>query len=428
MISLHWRVLIGLVVGAALGLIAGQMIPPDAPGRPELVWAVENVAQPIGRVFLNLIFMVVVPLVFSALVLGVAGLGDVRSLGRMGLRTLGYTVLLSGAAVAIALTLTNAIRPGAHLSAEQRAALWKKHEGEAEKLAQSARQPKPVRDQLLDIIPRNPLRELVGATDGSSPGGGMLAVMFFALMIGAAYLAAPARTAPLLGVLEGLFDVSMVIIGWAMWLAPLGVAGLMFALTATLGPGILQTLLWFVLTVLAGLLLQMIGVYGAVLALLARVNPLRFFAATADATVTAFATSSSNATLPTALRVAEQNLKLRPQVGRFVLTIGATANQNGTALYEGVAVLFLAQVFGVELSLAAQASVAFMCILGGIGTAGVPSGSIPFIALVLASIQVPPEAIGIILGVDRVLDMCRTTVNVGGDLVIATCVDRAEGR
>jgi len=177
-----------------------------------------------------------------------------------------------------------------------------------------------------------------------------------------------------------------------------------------------------VLVVLLALAIQMFGVFPALLALLARKNPLAFFRETQEASVMAFSTASSNATLPTALRVAETRLKLPPRISRFVLTIGATANQNGTAMFEGVTVLFLAQFFGIELDLGQQMFVMAVCILAGIGTAGVPAGSLPVIALILAGVGVPPEGIGLILGVDRFLDMCRTTLNVIGDLVAATVI------
>jgi DAACS family dicarboxylate/amino acid:cation (Na+ or H+) symporter len=279
---------------------------------------------------------------------------------------------------------------------------------------------------LLDIIPRNPLQEAVGALDGSSPGGGMLAVMFFALMFGIAITLAPARTRPLLAVLEGVYDVVMVIIGLAMRLAPLGVAALMFSLTSVLGLDILKTLVWYVVTVVAGLAFHLFVVYSVIVGLFARMSPRHFFGRISEAMLTAFGTSSSNATLPTALRVAEQDLKLRPEVSRFVLTVGSTANQNGTALYEGITVLFLAQVFNRDLTLAQQVLVVLMSVLAGIGTAGVPGGSLPLVAIVLVYVGVPAEGIGIILGVDRLLDMCRTTLNVTGDLAVAACVDRVE--
>ncbi len=429
-VALHWQILMGLLVGAGAGIVAHTMFPPSADGVADagLAWTVRYIAEPLGQIFLRLIFMVVVPLVFCALVLGVAEMGNPRRLGRVGASTLVYTVVLSVISVVLGIALVNALRPGARLSADQRAALRQKYESAAEAKVAQARQAKSFRDSLLDIIPRNPLQEMVGATDGSSPGGGMLAVMFFALIFGVAATLAPQRTGPMLAVLEGVYDVVLVIVGMAMRIAPFGVAGLTFALTATLGLEIVSTLAWFVVTVLSGLSIHFIVVYSVVLVLFARMRPMRFFAAISDALITAFATSSSNATLPTTLRVANENLGLHREIGGFVLTVGSTANQNGTALYEGVTVLFLAQVFGVDLTLTQQIVVALMAILGGIGTAGVPSGSIPVIVMILISVNVPGEAIGVILGVDRVLDMCRTVLNVGGDLVIAACVDRSEGR
>jgi DAACS family dicarboxylate/amino acid:cation (Na+ or H+) symporter len=267
---------------------------------------------------------------------------------------------------------------------------------------------------------------MVGALDGSSPGGGMLAVMFFALMFGIAITLAPERTKPLVMVLEGLYDVVMVLIGFAMRLAPFGVAGLVFSLTAALGFDILKTLVWYVATALAGLGFHLVVVYSGVVGLFSRYSPRQFFSRIGEAMVTAFGTSSSNATLPTALRVAEHNLGVHREVCGFVLTVGSTANQNGTALYEGVTVLFLAQVFGVELDWTQQITVVLMSVLAGVGTAGVPGGSLPLIAILLTRVGIPAEGLGIILGVDRLLDMCRTVLNVTGDIAVAACVDRAE--
>jgi DAACS family dicarboxylate/amino acid:cation (Na+ or H+) symporter len=212
-----------------------------------------------------------------------------------------------------------------------------------------------------------------------------------------------------------------------MRIAPYAVFCLLFTMTARFGFELLRSLGWFVLTVLLGLALHMFGVYSLSVWLLSRINPLEFFRRIKTVMITAFSTSSSNATLPTALRVSEENLGVPRDINSFVLTVGATANQNGTALYEGVTVLFLAQLAGVDLSLAQQLLVVYLAILGGIGTAGVPSGSIPFIIVVLAQIGVNPGLIAIILGVDRILDMCRTTLNVTGDLTIATYVARSEG-
>lgn len=429
-LALHWRILIGLAIGAGAGLAARMYWPPAADGTPNarLEWFAVNIAETAGQIFLRLIFMVVVPLVFAALVLGVAEIGDVRKLGRMGLRTFLMTLILSGASVAIGLTLANVIRPGSRLPQEVRDQLAEKYRDSSDAAAAAAKKVKSPRDMLLDLIPKNPLQEMVGAVDGSSPGGGMLAVMVFALFVGAAITLNPERTSTLVLVLQGIYDIAMTVIGWAMGIAPIGVAGLIFALTSRLGPEILRTLVWYVATVILGLALHMFGVYSLAAAAIARMSPRRFFGRISDVMLTAFATSSSSATLPTALRVTEEQLGVRKEVSRFVLTVGSTANQNGTALYEGLTVLFLAQVFDVQLPLAQQVTVVLMAVLAGIGTAGVPGGSLPLVALVLQTVGVPVAGIGIILGVDRILDMCRTTVNVTGDVLIAACVDRMEGR
>jgi DAACS family dicarboxylate/amino acid:cation (Na+ or H+) symporter len=438
-IPLHTKILWGLVIGAVAGLAANWIASHpldrglarwlDADGNgvdDRLDWAALNVADPIGRVFLRLVLMVVVPLVFSALTLGVLELGDVRKLGRVGLRTLFYTLVLSSLAVAIGLTLVNVIRPGESLPPDKRASLERQYSEAAKKTKASAEQKKSLKDVLLGMIPENPIQEAAGALDGSSKDNGMLSVMVFAVIFGVAMAMVPEQTAVLAKVLEGLFAVSMAIIGFAMRIAPLAVACLVFAITARQGFDIVVTLFWFVLTVLLGIGLQMFVVYSAAVYLLARRSPVVFFRDISEAVLTAFGTSSSNATLPTALRVAGDELHLPREISQFVLTVGATGNQNGTALFEGVVVLFLAQVFGVELSLGQQVMVVLMSILAGVGTAGVPGGSLPLIVVLLTSIGVPAEGIGIILGVDRLLDMCRTTLNVSGDLVLATCVAHGE--
>jgi DAACS family dicarboxylate/amino acid:cation (Na+ or H+) symporter len=427
-LPLHTKILIGLAIGAVLGL-AANYIGSRSPAAAAVIRTIAvDWADPIGRVFLRLVIMVVVPLVFSALVLGILELGDVRQLGRVGLKTLGYTMILSFMSVFIGVGLVNAIRPGASLSEDQREKLTAPYAAAAGEAAAKADKSKSVKDTLLDMLPENPLQEMVGAIDGSSKGNGMLAVMFFALIIGAALTVTQERTGPLVQVLQGLFDVCMTVIGFAMKIAPIGVACLVFAITSRIGFDVLLMLMRFVVTVVLGLSLQMFVVYSVMLIAVARIPPKQFFRAVSEAIFTAFGTSSSNATLPTSLRVAREELKLRPEVSQFVLTVGSTANQNGTALFEGTVVLFLAQVFGVQLDLMQQVTVVLMSVLAGIGTAGVPGGSIPMIIIVLRSVGVPGEGIGIILGVDRVLDMCRTTLNVTGDLVLAACVSRSEDR
>ena len=412
--KLHTRMLIGVVAGAALGVGAFLLFGDD----PRLDRFIHYVSDPVGRIFLRLLFMLVIPLIFSALALGVAGLGDLRSLGRIGLKTLGYTVLVSSIAVLLGLALVNTLRPGEGMSAELRGRLTK---GAAERASalSSTTAPKTGLELLIQIVPDNPLRAMVN--------GDMLAVMFFSLMVGVGLtLTQTAAARAFQEALEGLYAVTMRLINLVIALAPVGVAALLFTLTAQLGYEILWQLARYVGVVVLGLAIHQFVVYSATVRFLGGMSPLAFFVGIEEAMLTAFATASSNATLPTALRVAEENLKLPPHVARFVLTIGSTANQNGTALFEGVTVLFLAQFYGVHLTLAQQALVVLICILGGIGTAGVPAGSIPVVALILGMVGVPVEGIGLILGVDRFLDMCRTTLNVSGDLAAAVVVARGE--
>jgi DAACS family dicarboxylate/amino acid:cation (Na+ or H+) symporter len=274
-------------------------------------------------------------------------------------------------------------------------------------------------DFFVNLVPSNPIRAMAD--------GDMLAVMTFALFLGVGLILTDTSAARRLEEgLQGLYDVTMRLLGVVIRMAPIGIACLVFSLTARLGFDVMRQLGAYVVVVLLGLAIQQFGVYSATVYWLGGMSPRTFFRGAREAMLTAFSTSSSNATLPTALRVAEEELGLPPQVARFVLTIGSTANQNGTALFEGVTVLFLAQFYGVDLAIGEQLMVVVVCILGGIGTAGVPGGSLPVIAMILGMIGVPVEGIGIILGVDRFLDMCRTTLNVTGDLAAAVVVARGE--
>ena len=430
-IPLHTKIMIGLLAGAVLGLTANSLstrygVDANENGLADWLDLTVYWVEPVGRLFLRLMFMVVLPLVISALALAVVEIGDLSKLGRMGLRTLFYTAILSGSAVMIGLLVVNIVQPGKSLPPELRDRIIQKESAVAKGKVEQASKAKPIRDMLVDLIPENPVQEMVGALDGSSKGNGMLAVMVFSLILGIAITVEPEKCGGLVSVLQGLNTVAMTVIQFAMRLAPVGAGCLVFTVTAQLGFPILGTLAWFVGSCVFGLLLHLFGTYTIVLALLARKNPLTFFRQSREAMFVAFGTSSSNATLPTAIKVAIEDLKLPPRVANFVLTVGATGNQNGTALFEGFVVLFLAQVMGLSLSLDQQVTVVLMSVLAGIGTAGVPGGSIPLIVVVMQSVGVPAEAIGIVFGVDRLLDMCRTVVNVIGDLVVTQCVAYGE--
>ncbi|HYI49368.1 MAG TPA: dicarboxylate/amino acid:cation symporter [Allosphingosinicella sp.] len=416
-VSLQMKMLIGFLVGLAAGLAVYMTQPAGAPWVANVM---KYFTQPVGTIFLQLLFMLVVPLLFSALVVGISEMGEIRSLRRIGVRTLVYTIVVSAIAVFVSLVVVNLLQPGAGVDRVLADSLLEGRAGDASAIVQRGQaQPSGV-DAFVSIIPGN----LIKAMGDNSA---VLSVMFFALFFGIGLLLTDTPGARVLkSGFEGLFEVTMRLIMIVIRMAPLAVACFMFNLSAAFGWDLLVRLSAYVGVVLLALAIQMFIVFPVLLKLLGRKSPVAFFRETQEAAVMAFSTASSNATLPTALRVAEDNLKLPRRVSRFVLTIGATANQNGTAMFEGVTVIFLAQFFGMELSLGQQITVMLVCILGGIGTAGVPAGSLPVVALILAMVGIEPAAIAIVLGVDRFLDMCRTTLNVIGDLVAAVVISRGE--
>ena len=415
-LSLQWKMLIGFMTGLILGLIAYST-------QRDAAWVefvTTYVTTPIGQIFLRLLFMLVIPLLFSALVVGISEMGEIRSLKRVGLRTLAYTVVVSSIAVAVSLAVVNLLQPGAGVDRAAAAEMLEQSSGRASEIVKTgAEQPSGI-DAFVNIIPNN-LIEVMGSNSA------ILSVMFFALFFGIGLLLTDTPNSRTLQKgFEGLFDVTMRLILIVIKLAPIAVACFMFNLAALFGWELLVRLSAYVGVVLLALAIQMFIVFPALLATLGKKNPIAFFRETQEASLMAFSTASSNATLPTALKVADEQLKLPRRVSRFVLTIGATANQNGTAMFEGVTVIFLAQFFGIDLSLGQQLMVMLVCILGGIGTAGIPAGSLPVIALILAMVGIQPEAIALVLGVDRFLDMCRTTLNVVGDLVAAQVISSGE--
>lgn len=419
-LPLHTRILIGLVAGATAG---GGLHAGLGGESPRLLWITEHLTEPVGQLFLRLLLMLVVPLVFCSLILGVTGIGDIRRIGRVGVKCLVYTVAISSISVLIGLSLANLIRPGERIDPDVSARLQERYGAEAQAKVESAtaRPDSPLMAVVKAIVPTN----ITGAVAQEPPD--MLGLMFFSIFLGITLTLIGDKAQPFVNVLEGVYEAVAKGIELVMAVAPYAVFALLFTMTARFGFGLLISLGWFVLTVLAGLSIHLFVVYSASVAVLSRIPPLEFFRRVRTVMITAFSTSSSSATLPTALRESEKNLGVPREINSFVLTVGATANQNGTALFEGVTALFLAQFAGADLSIGQQLIVLYMAILGGIGTAGVPAASLPFIAIVLATIGVNPALIALVIGIDRILDMCRTVVNVVGDLTAATYVARSEG-
>ena len=407
-------------LGFGLGLLLGLAVHLGAGADAAWVQAFTRwVTTPASNLFLNLIFMLIVPLLFSALVMGISEMGDIRALGRIGWKTLAWTVVLSGVAVLLGLLLVNLLKPGVGVDPALAQQLIAENAERTKEIVASVGSQPTGMDMLLSIVPDN----VIGA---ASSNAAILSLMFFAVMFGIGLVLTPSENTGILkrGI-EGVFEISMTLIGLVIRLAPYAVACFMFNLAAIFGFDLLLRLGAYVGVVVLALGLHLLVSYSVALKL-AGYSPLTFFRGAQEAMVMAFSTASSNATLPTALRVADEKLGLPRTVSRFVLTVGATANQNGTALFEGVTVIFLAQFFGVDLSLGQQFMVMLVCILGGIGTAGVPSGSLPVVALICAMVGVNPIGIGLILGVNHFLDMCRTTLNVSGDLTLAVLVAHGE--
>ncbi len=426
--KLHTKIVVGLVAGAACGVLANALasgawwvrwmhVDPAA-AAPVVRWIGGNLAGPVGQVFLRMLLMTVIPLVFTSIVLGVAGIGDIRRVGRVGIRTLVYFLISTALSAAIGLVLVNVFHPGVGLAPDVRDQLMATYRSQAQGL-QAAGATHFGIDTFVNMVPRNPIQAAAGMD--------LLGVIFFSLVFGAALTLIPEEKArPLLRVLDAVGEAVVKIIDLAMKLAPYGVFGLIFFTTSIFGSDLLKNLSKYVLVVLFGLLLHGTVSLSLLVRVLGGLSPRAFWSRIRASIVTAFSTSSSNATLPTNIAVAEQELKIPPKIAGFVLPLGSTMCMNGTALYEGVTVLFLAQVFGVSLDLGTQVVVLVLSVITAVGAAGVPGGSLPLLMVVLATVGVPPEGIAIILGVDRILDMCRTTINVCGDLTAAVYVARTE--
>lgn len=412
--QLHTKILLGLAIGALAGL-TGRLWMPDA---TELLWVADNIANPVGQVFLRMLFMIVIPLIFASVTMGVASLGDLGKIGRIGGKAMGFFLITTSIAATIGLTLMNLLGPGRRLDPALRADLLAEYGGDASTRLAGAGQFGV--DTFVSIVPRN----IVAAMSAND----MLAVIFFSIIFGIALTQiAPEKAKPVMDVLDGVVEVVSKIIDFAMKIAPYGVAGLIFSVTVRFGADVLQSLAFYVVTVLIGLALHLFGVIGTLATVIARIPYRTFFRKCRAVMVTAFSTSSSNASLPTNIRTAEDEFGVPKEIASFVLPLGATMNMNGTALFEGMTVLFLGQVFGLGLSLGMQVVVVILCIITAVGAAGVPGGSIPLMAMILTQVGIPAEGIALILGVDRILDMSRTVPNVMGDQLTTLVVARTEG-
>jgi len=415
--QLYTKISIALIAGAVAGLAANLL------GLDSLKSALVFI-EPIGTAWIRLITMVVVPLVFASLVVGTASLGDITKLGRIGSKTVLYYLGTTAIAVTIGLVLSNLVQPGSRIDPAALEGLRSTYAAESASRVELAREAPGLLDVLLRMIPRNPIEALAS--------GDMLPIIFFAIFFGAAVSAIPAeRREHVVGFFDGVNEAAMVMIHWIMRLAPYAVFALIGAVIARFGLDVLQSLMVYSLVVVLGLILHVAITYTLAIRFLARRKPGDFFRSIREAQLIAFSTSSSNATLPVTMEVAEEKLDIEKEVSSFVLPLGATINMDGTALYQAVATMFIAQVLIGDISFTAQFTIVLTATLASIGAAGVPSAGIIILVVVLeqalAGTGVDPAAgIALVLGVDRILDMCRTTVNVTGDLTAAAVIERSE--
>lgn len=418
--QLYTKIFLGLILGAVVGALVNLT---GLAGAPLWVDVIRPPLDFIGSAFIRAITMIVIPLVVASLMLGVTALGDVRKLGRIGGKTVGYYMVTTALAITIGLLLAVAVKPGSQISAESRDTLAQEFSAEAgRRLALAADRP-DIWQILLDMIPNNPI--------AAAAEGNLLPLIIFVVIFGAAVtLVAPERREVFVRFFEAINDACMVLIEWIMKLAPYAVFALIASVISRFGIDILGSLAVYAGVVVVGLTLHVITVYGSAVAVLARINPLEFFRRIRKVMMIAFSTSSSNATLPVTIETAEKELGVSTGVASFVLPLGATVNMDGTALYQGVATVFIAQVYGVDLGFAELLTIVLTATLASIGAAGVPSAGIITLVLVLQSVGLAGHAaagIALILGVDRILDMMRTVVNVTGDLSAAAFVARTEG-
>lgn len=419
--QLHWQIMIGLVLGLIWGLVASIA---------GFTGFTIDYVKPIGTIFINLLKLIAVPLVLASLIVGVTSLNDMTKLSRMGGKTVGIYIVTTICAITIGLTVVNIIQPGDFLPAETQQELMAGYQDNIEGSTQSAQE---VMDRsplsfLVDIVPQN-------LFSAASDNGNMLQIVFIAILLGIGIIQIPKEKGePLIAFFDGLNDVIIKIVDYIMLIAPYGVFALMAGVIVDLAGDdisqaldLLGALGWYSLAVLIGLLLHVLIVYSSLFKLFSKMKFSDFFKAIRPAILLGFSTSSSSATLPVTMDRMENNAGVDEEVSSFVLPIGATINMDGTSLYQAVAAVFISQALGLDLSIAQQITIVLTATLASIGTAGVPGAGIIMLVIVLQAIEVPVEGIALILGVDRILDMCRTAVNITGDAAVSVAVAYTEG-
>ncbi|MED4288468.1 dicarboxylate/amino acid:cation symporter [Priestia megaterium] len=400
--KLSTKIIIALIAGAVVGVLINAFAPSAFTPLDKYLFT------PLGQIFLSLIKMLVVPIVFFSITLGVAGLGDPKKLGRIGAKTVSYFLVTTTIAIIIGLILAYAIKPGTFGSFDTKNASF-----EAEKAP-------PVGETFLNMIPVNPIQAMAE--------GNMLQLIVFSIFIGFGITMLGSKTKGLYNLLEQGNELMMYLVNLVMKFAPYGTFGLLATAVGSQGWEAIKAMGLYMIVVVLALFIHSIVTYGGSVALMARRNPIEFFKGFAPAMTVGFSTSSSNATLPISMNVAQKNLRVPESISSFVQPLGATINMDGTAIMQGVATIFIAQVYGVDLSLGALVTVVLTAVLASIGTAGVPGVGLIMLAMVLSSVGLPVAGIGLIIGIDRLLDMLRTSVNITGDAACAVIVAESEAK
>jgi len=398
-LKLHTKILVGLCLGIVVGLIFGEKA---------------AAIEPVGKIFLRLITLIVVPLVFVSLMIGTASVGDIKKVGRMGIKTLAYFIVTTVLAITIGLLVANLTKPGKGLARETQAELYKSYQSKAQIGLERLKEKPSTVQFLIDIVPANPIQALAE--------GNMLQVIFLALLFGTVLtMIKKEKSERLLGFLDATNDAIIEVVHIAMKLAPYGVLALIATVVGQFGLHILVPLLKYSLAVIGALVLYTFTFNTLAVGLLGKMNPQRFYQGIRAPMLFAFSTSSSSATLPVALDALD-HMGVERKFSSFVLPLGATINMDGTALYQGVSAVFIAQIYGLPLNLGNQLSIVLMATLASIGAAGVPTAGIVMLVMVLKQVGIPLEGLALILGVERILDMCRTTTNVIGNLAASVVI------